>query len=158
WESGGGTRSCALMLAEPEERVHDRRHGSFFGAAASADVTPSSTAIPAPGTGPSPQLFFETANAFQRSQALKAAVELELFTVIGEGKQSSEEIAAGCNGTSRFRPLQGWFTPLQRLAMLLQGRSPFSCDCTLSALITASLTPSVIGDRPSHAICLQQLS
>src|SRR5712691_8516614 len=54
--------------------------------------------------------------------------------------------------TSRFRPLQGWFTPLQRLAMLLQGRSPFSCDCTLSALITASLTPSVIGDRPSHAI------
>src|SRR6266478_2455720 len=55
--------------------------------------------------------------------------------------------------TSGFRPLQAWFTPLQRLAMLLQGRSPFSCDCTLSALITASLTPSVIGDRPSHAIC-----
>jgi len=27
---------------------------------------------------------------------------------------------------------------------------PLSCDCTLSALITASLTPSVIGDRPSH--------
>src|SRR5712691_3581383 len=60
--------------------------------------------------------------------------------------------------TSRFRPLQGWFTPLRRLAMLLQGRSPFSCDCTLSALITASLTPSVIGDRPSHPICLQQLT
>src|SRR5664279_4448679 len=54
--------------------------------------------------------------------------------------------------TSRFRPLQTWFTPLRRLAMLLQGRSPFSCDCTLSALITASLTPSVIGDRPSHSI------
>ena len=59
--------------------------------------------------------------------------------------------------TSRFRPLQGWFTLLQRLAMLLQGRSPFTCDCTLSALITASLTPSVIGDRPSHAIWFQQL-
>jgi hypothetical protein len=27
------------------------------------------------------------------------------------------------------------------------------CDCTLeSALITGSLTPSVIGDRPSHPI------
>ena len=35
--------------------------------------------------------------------------------------------------TSRFRPLQGWFTPLRRLAILLKGRSPFSCDCTLSA-------------------------
>src|ERR1700680_4922438 len=34
----------------------------------------------------------------------------------------------------------------------------FSCDRTLSALITASLTPSVIGDRPSHPICSQQLS
>src|SRR5882724_3967879 len=60
--------------------------------------------------------------------------------------------------TSRFRPLQGWFTPLQRLAMLLQGRSPFSWDGTLSALITASLTPSVIGDRPSHPIWLRQQS
>src|ERR1700680_2311861 len=28
----------------------------------------------------------------------------------------------------------------------------FFIDCTLSASITASLTPSVIGDRPSHAI------
>src|SRR6202022_3237691 len=26
------------------------------------------------------------------------------------------------------------------------------CDCTLSALITGSLTPSVIGGRPSHPI------
>src|SRR6266853_3661492 len=34
----------------------------------------------------------------------------------------------------------------------------FSCDCTLSALITASLTPSVIGDRPSHPIWLHQLT
>src|SRR5262249_33232552 len=50
---------------------------------------------------------------------------------------------------TRFRPL---FTLPGGLAMLLQGRSPFSCDCTLSALITASLTPSVIGDRPSHPI------
>src|ERR1035437_4753617 len=33
----------------------------------------------------------------------------------------------------------------------------FSCDCTLSALITASLTPSVIGDRPSHPIWFRQL-
>src|SRR5260370_35728230 len=59
--------------------------------------------------------------------------------------------------TSRFRPLQVWFTPLRRLAMLLQGLISFSCDRTLSALITASLTPSVIGDRPSP-ICWQQLT
>jgi hypothetical protein len=37
--------------------------------------------------------------------------------------------------------------------MLVQGRSPYSLIAPLSALITGSLTPSVIGDRPSHAIC-----
>jgi ubiquinone/menaquinone biosynthesis C-methylase UbiE len=68
---------------------------------ASANVTPSSAAIPAASTGPSPQLFFETANAFQKSEALKAAVELELFTAIGEGKHTSEEIAARCNASAR---------------------------------------------------------
>jgi hypothetical protein len=54
--------------------------------------------------------------------------------------------------TSRVRPLQGWFTPLRRLAMLLQGSISYSCDRTLSALITASLTPSVIRARPSHPV------
>ncbi len=44
--------------------------------------------------------------------------------------------------------------PVSGLAILSLNPSlqPFSCDCTLSALITASLTPSVIGDRPSHPI------
>ena len=34
---------------------------------------------------PSPQLFFQTINAHQRTEALKAAIELEVFTAIGEG-------------------------------------------------------------------------
>ena len=43
---------------------------------------------------PSPQLFFETANAYQRPAALKAALELELFTKIGAGQpKRAEEIA-----------------------------------------------------------------
>jgi hypothetical protein len=55
--------------------------------------------------------------------------------------------------TSRFRPLHGWFTPLRGLAILLQGSISFSCDRTLSALITASLTPSVMGPTfSSHLV------
>jgi hypothetical protein len=46
---------------------------------------------------------------------------------------------------SRFRPLPGWFTPLRRLAMLLQGRPPYSQIAPLSALINGSSWPSVIG-------------
>jgi hypothetical protein len=42
---------------------------------------------------PSPQLFFQTINAYQRTEALKAAIELELFTAIGEGNTSASKLA-----------------------------------------------------------------
>jgi ubiquinone/menaquinone biosynthesis C-methylase UbiE len=42
---------------------------------------------------PSPILFFETMSGYQRSAAIKAAVELDLFTGIGEGKQTAAELA-----------------------------------------------------------------
>lgn len=48
---------------------------------------------PAP---PSPQLFFETINAYQRTGALKAAVELGLFTEIGGAPATAGEIAERC--------------------------------------------------------------
>ena len=50
---------------------------------------------------PSPQLFFETINAFQRSGALKAAVDLRLFTAIGVTPSTAAEIAARCGCPER---------------------------------------------------------
>jgi precorrin-6B methylase 2 len=50
---------------------------------------------------PSPVLFFETVNAYQRSAAIKAAVELDVFTAIGEGKRTAESLAARCNSSER---------------------------------------------------------
>src|SRR6185295_15102877 len=50
---------------------------------------------------PSPQLFFQTVNAYQRTEALKAAIELEVFTAIGEGKTSAADIASRCNASPR---------------------------------------------------------
>ena len=50
---------------------------------------------------PSPQLFFETINAFQRSGALKAAVDLGLFTAIGATPSTAAEIAARCGCPER---------------------------------------------------------
>jgi 2-polyprenyl-3-methyl-5-hydroxy-6-metoxy-1,4-benzoquinol methylase len=38
----------------------------------------------------SPELFFETANSYQKSAALKTAVELELFTLIAEGATAQD--------------------------------------------------------------------
>ncbi|MBX7218898.1 MAG: methyltransferase domain-containing protein [Blastocatellia bacterium] len=50
---------------------------------------------------PSPQLFFETINAYQRTAALKAAVELEVFTAIAEGKTTSALITERCAASER---------------------------------------------------------
>jgi len=45
--------------------------------------------------------FFETVNAFQRTSALNAAVELGLFTAIASGAEQAETIAARCSATRR---------------------------------------------------------
>ncbi|HSI63993.1 MAG TPA: class I SAM-dependent methyltransferase, partial [Candidatus Saccharimonadia bacterium] len=52
--------------------------------------------MPAPSTPPNPTLFFETVNAFQRTAALKAAVDLGLFTAIGDAQATAEEVASRC--------------------------------------------------------------
>src|SRR3712207_616546 len=43
---------------------------------------------------PSPELFFQTVNSYQRTAAVKAAIELDIFTAIGEGDATPGEIAA----------------------------------------------------------------
>jgi ubiquinone/menaquinone biosynthesis C-methylase UbiE len=50
---------------------------------------------------PSPQLFFETINAFHRTAALKSAVELGVFTAIGGMPSTSAGIAATCTCPER---------------------------------------------------------
>ena len=48
----------------------------------------------------SPELFFETANSYQKSAALKSAVELEVFTLIGEGA-NAQDLAHRCGSSQR---------------------------------------------------------
>lgn len=65
---------------------------------------------------PSPQLFFQTINAHQRTEALKAAIELEVFTVIGEGNTSAAEIAARCQASEKgIRVLCDYLTIMEML-------------------------------------------
>ena len=51
--------------------------------------------------GPSPALFFDTIGAYQRTEALRAAVELDLFSHIGAGAGTAEEIAGACQASPR---------------------------------------------------------
>src|SRR5258708_15951018 len=50
---------------------------------------------------PTPTLFFDTVQGSQRAYALKAAVDLDLFTAIAGGSATSEEIARACKAPVR---------------------------------------------------------
>ena len=52
-------------------------------------------------TMPSPDLYFDTIFAFQRSAALKTAIELDLFTAIGDSTRTAKEIAGTCGVPER---------------------------------------------------------
>ena len=51
--------------------------------------------------GPSPALFFDTINAYQKTAALKSAIELGVFTAIGKNELKANEIAAKINASER---------------------------------------------------------
>ena len=48
---------------------------------------------------PSPALFFDTISAYQRTEALRAAIELDLFTLVGEGQRTAVQLASACNAS-----------------------------------------------------------
>jgi 2-polyprenyl-3-methyl-5-hydroxy-6-metoxy-1,4-benzoquinol methylase len=50
---------------------------------------------------PSPALFFDTVNAFERTEALRAAIELDLFTLMASGRRTADELATGCGASPR---------------------------------------------------------
>lgn len=49
----------------------------------------------------SPELIFETFNAYQRTAVLKAAIELDVFTAIGEGCTTPKALADRCRASER---------------------------------------------------------
>ena len=65
---------------------------------------------------PSPQIFFQTINAYQRTEALKAAIELEVFTAIGEGNTTVADIAKRCQASEKgTRVLCDYLTIMEML-------------------------------------------
>ncbi len=52
-------------------------------------------------TPPSPELFFNTTSAYQRTASLKAAIEIGLFTAIGAGATDVPSIARQCKASER---------------------------------------------------------
>jgi 2-polyprenyl-3-methyl-5-hydroxy-6-metoxy-1,4-benzoquinol methylase len=51
--------------------------------------------------GPSPALFFDTISAYHRTEALRAAIELELFSFVAAGRRTATELAEACQAAPR---------------------------------------------------------
>ncbi len=58
-----------------------------------------STSNPAPK--PTPERIIDAFNAYQRTAAMKAAIDLDLFTLIGDGKNSIPVLAAAARASER---------------------------------------------------------
>ena len=65
---------------------------------------------------PSPELVLGTVNAFVRTAALRAAVELDLFTAVGEGYTDVAALAQRCNASERgIRSLANFLVTIELL-------------------------------------------
>lgn len=106
-----------------------------------------------PSSAPSPAIVFETLTAYQRTAALRAAIELDLFRAIGEGASDVASIAAHCAASERgIRILCDFLTVYGLLskggdryahtpasAMFLDPRSPACLAATARFLGTPAL-------------------
>lgn len=54
-----------------------------------------------PDPQPSPLLLWDTISAYQRTAAIQTAIELELFTAIGEGHDTAAALAERCEAAER---------------------------------------------------------
>ena len=108
---------------------------------------------------PSPDLFFEVIFAYQRSAALKAAIELDVFTAIGNGAGTVREIADRCKAKERGTrilcdnlTIMGFLTKTgdtyqltRDSAVFLTKRSPAYLGGTVEFLLSPDLMGSVEG-------------
>ena len=58
-------------------------------------------ATTSPHPQPTPERFFDTINAHQQTEAIKAAIELDIFTAIAEGNTTAAMIQKRCSAAER---------------------------------------------------------
>lgn len=105
---------------------------------------------------PTPTLFFDTITAFERTEALKSAIELDLFTHVASGQRSVPQLASACQASPRgIRILADFLTILGFLrksgeqydltpdsAVFLNRRSPAYLGGTVEFLLTPEIRAS----------------
>jgi 2-polyprenyl-3-methyl-5-hydroxy-6-metoxy-1,4-benzoquinol methylase len=99
---------------------------------------------------PTPERFFNAMNAYQLTEATKAAIELELFTAIAEGSTTAQTISTRCQAAERgvrilcdFLTIHGFLTKdgdnyglAPDSALFLNRHSPAYIGSTTQFIIT----------------------
>jgi len=77
--------------------------------------------MPTPTPMPSAEIVFDTLFAYQKSAALKTAIDLELFTVIDEGARTAADIATRTNVSERGARILCDYLTVNRLLAKVNG-------------------------------------
>jgi SAM-dependent methyltransferase len=115
---------------------------------------------------PNPELIFETLNAYQRTNALRAAIDLDLFTAIAEGVTTAAGLAGRLNVAERgARILCDYLTVVGFLtkqngqwaltpdsAMFLDRRSP----AYMGAMVRFLHSPGLMGNFSDLAAAVRK--
>jgi ubiquinone/menaquinone biosynthesis C-methylase UbiE len=105
------------------------------------DSTILEAAQPAPP--PSPERIFLTLTAYQQTAALKAAIELDIFTAIAEGDDTTAKLASRTEAAERgVRILCDYLTVNQFLGKLPEGRYTLTQE---SAIFLDRRSPAYVG-------------
>jgi ubiquinone/menaquinone biosynthesis C-methylase UbiE len=91
---------------------------------------------------PSPELFFETAFAYQRTAALKAAITLDLFSAVGPDSQTAAEVAVAAGLPERSARILCDYLALIGFLEKHDGRYRLTPD---SALFLDRRSPAFLG-------------
>lgn len=91
---------------------------------------------------PSPAQFFETVNSYQRTAAIKAAVELGLFSAVGEGRATAAELAERCGAAERGVRILSDFLAMLGFMTKADGRYALTLD---SAVFLDRRSPTYLG-------------
>jgi SAM-dependent methyltransferase len=116
--------------------------------------------------GPSPIPFFEAVSAYQRTEAIRAAFSLDLFTAIAETKGSLPEIAARCAASERgvrilcdFLVVQGFLTKIGGRYALAEQSAPFlvkGSPAYLGEALEFLLSPDLVQSFGDLASCVRR--
>lgn len=116
--------------------------------------------------GPSPIPFFEAVSAYQKTEAIRAAVSLDLFTAISKTNGSPPEVAARSAASERgvrilcdFLVIQGFLTKADGRYALSKQSAPFlvkGSPAYLGESLEFLLSPELVGGFADLAGCVRR--